>query len=176
MKYGLEEQLLHASLLCGLKPGKEAAHRLQLIFVCNFDLHSTNHQSDFQRALESGVDRNGMWENWPDKGSGKYRITNKGYERATSLLGDVQPKYSPASKSRCNYTLEGHIGNVRVLIRTIAGEGEIYLDGKLCDSAKEGCRQLERMSGIKLKTAGDSAVRVLYNLAIDNGFQMKWGV
>lgn len=175
MNYSLEDQLLHSSLLCGMKPGGNVAHRLQLIFVCNKDLESRNRQNDFQRALETATKKS-LWENWPDKGSGEYRITQKGYERGLSLFGEVAARYSPAPKSRCNFTLEGHIGNVKVLLRTSGGEADVYLDGRLRDSAKEACRELERMAGIKILTAGGAATRDIYNLAIDKRFEMKWGL
>ncbi|VVB92288.1 Uncharacterised protein [uncultured archaeon] len=170
----LESQLLKSSLLCGLIPGGKSAHRLQLFFVANNELGSSNHENDFQRALETSVDIKKYWENWPNKWSGEYRITQKGYERALTLFGQIKPIYSPRSKDDCNFSLEGYIEQTKVLIRTLGGESDIFLNGQLCKSAKEACRQLEKHLGIPILTIGGSAVRDLRNYAIDNKFEMHW--
>jgi hypothetical protein len=170
----LESQLLKSSLICGLIPGGKTAHRLQLFFVANKELVPSNHENDFQRTLETGVDIKKYWENWPNKWSGEYRITQKGYERALTLFGQIKPIYSPISKNDCNFSLEGYIEQTKVLIKTRSGESEIFLNGQLCKSAKEACRQLEKLLGHPILTIGGSAVRDLRNYAIDHKFEMLW--
>jgi hypothetical protein len=160
------DQLLQASLLCGLKPEGKPAHRLQLIFVVNKDLRSRSHQMDLQRALETGVDRYEFWQNH-DKGGGEYCLTLKGFEKAKVLFPDSNQKYSPASGETCNYSIQGELRSGKsLLLRTRFAKTEIFLNNHKV-SAKEVCRQL----GIN---ARGNAVVDLYNLAIDLNFEMKW--
>ena len=55
----LEDQLLYASLVCGIAPGGDPAHRLQLYFCAIEEPYSKSHIDDFQRVLETGVDSKG---------------------------------------------------------------------------------------------------------------------
>ena len=174
MTWSLEEQLLYSSLLCGLAPGGEPIYRLQLFFVANKELSSKNHQSDFQRALETGVDAKEYWENWPRRGFGEYRITQKGYNRALDLFGQVKPKYSPRSKRDCSFSLEGYIGQRKVVLESQGGKTSVFINDRRCHSAKEACSLLEDDLRERIPTQGDSAARILYNLAIDKDFQMRW--
>ncbi|MGD0917495.1 MAG: hypothetical protein ABSB22_13665 [Thermodesulfobacteriota bacterium] len=170
----LEDQLLKASLLCELKPGGASAHRFQLFFVTNNDIGSRSHQSDLQRALETGVNTKKYWENWPNRWSGSYRITAAGYATAVQIFGVLEPRYRPVQKQNVDFDVTGAVEGVRVLLETRGAQTRVSLDGVSFRSAKEACRALQAKTRRKLPTQGDSAVRVLYNLAIDEGFTMQW--
>jgi hypothetical protein len=51
---------------------------------------------------------------------------------------------------------------------------QVFIDDKSISSAKEACRIIEAKSNLSLPTTGDSAVRILYNMAIDQGFTLYW--
>lgn len=174
MADSLADQLLHASLLCGMKPGGCPAYRLQLFSVANRDLGSRSHQSDFQRALQTGVDRKGLWDNYDDKGSGEYVITCLGYRTAKEKFPYVVPCYRPVRAMEYQCCLTWHIDGIEVTIKTRGTHSRVFLNGKLCRSAKDACRRLEEQTAVSLPTAGESAVRVLYNMAIDREFEMHY--
>ena len=170
----LENQLLHVSLLCGMKPKQDPAYRLQLFFIANKDLGSKSHQSDFQRALETGVDSKGLWENYEYKGSGEYLITQLGYRIANELFGKVDPKYRPVRSYQYRTRIAGTVGSIDVEIETVGKKSTVFLNNKECPSAKEACRIIENEVRLYLPTTGESAVRVLYNMAIDQEFKLYW--
>jgi len=170
----LIDQLLHASLLCGMKPGGDPAYRLQLFFVTNKDLRSGSHQSDFQRAIESGVDQKGFWQNH-DKWRGEYILTQRGYERAMQRFPSAVPRYSPLRADKFFAQMQGDVQGVHVHINLRHRGSRVFLEGKECRSAKEACERLRARTGVALELRGESAVRVLYNLGVDNDFAMQLG-
>lgn len=177
MNISIEEQLLNASLLCGLRPEQQPAYRLQLFFIANKDLSSKSHQSDFQRALETGVNEKRLWENYIEKGSGEYLITELGYNRAVSLFGKIEPIYLPVYGKDYHIEIVGKINNMKIKLET-KGSGQrsttVYINNKAVKSAKEACRIIEMNTKLYLPTKNESAVRVLYNMAIDYDFELIW--
>src|SRR5712691_6599898 len=174
MPASLEQQLLHVALLCGLTPGGAAAHRLQLFLVANRDLGSGSHQNDFQRALETAVDRKGFFANAGRRGSGEYLITEAAYREATQVYGPVSAVYAPMTGSDFRSTMSGTVGLLRIEIRTRGTRSTVYFNGKLIRTATEACRRLETLAKVHLPTDGDSAVRVLEDFALDHEFQIEF--
>ncbi len=174
MPASLEQQLLHAALLCGLAPGGVAAHRLQLFLVANRDLGSRSHQNDFQRALETAVDRKDFFSNAGKRGSGEYLITEAGHREATRVCGPVSAVYLPKRGSDFRSTISGTVGRIDIEIRTRGTKSTVYFNGKLVRTAIEACSKLEALPGVRLPTEGDSAVRVLQDFALDRGFQIEF--
>jgi len=169
--FSLEEQLLKSSLLCGLKPGEKTVNRFKLFFVVNKELVSKSHESDLQRALETGVDKN-VWENWPAKrpgirGSGEYRITRLGYEMAIARFPGISPKYFP----NC-FSLEGYIRGIKILIAIQDNKRTIFVNDEPCKGT-EAC--IDHLGIPEENMKNESAVRIIYNLAIDNDFKLCWG-
>ena len=177
MILSIEQQLLKASLLCGLRPEQQPAYRLQLFFIANKDVDSKSHQSDFQRALETGVDQKRLWGNYVEKGSGEYLITELGYDRAVSLFGKIEPIYPPVYGKDYHIEMVGKINNMKIKLET-KGSGKrsttVYINNEAVKSAKETCKIIEMNSKLYLPTEGESAVRVLYNMAIDYDFELIW--
>jgi len=177
MIYSLEEQLLHSSLLCGLKPTGNPAYRLQLFFIANKDLASKSHQSDFQRAIETGVDKNKLWINYDKKGSGEYLFTESGYSRAKQIFGEVKPIYPPVNGKDYHILIRGELKNLFIEIETIGNSNnstKVHINHQPIKTAKKVCKIIERNTKFPLKTTGESAVRVLYNFAIDHNFDLIW--
>ena len=175
-RLGPEDQLLKSSLLCGMKPEQSPVYRLQLFFIANKDLGSRSHQSDLQRALETGVDARGFWRNYEVRGSGEYILTTLGYETAHTRFGEVSQRYVPTRASDFRCRISGVVEGVAVEIRFRGRTNpSISIDGSLAPSAKAACRAIENRAGLSLPTKGDSAVRVLYNMAVDYGFDFHWG-
>ena len=174
MSHSIEQYLLHAALLCGLIPSVNAAYRLQLFLVANRDLGSKHHQNDFQRALETAVDDKGLFSNHEGRGSGEYAITRTGLQAATNQLGSVQSVYLPTLKDSFKAKLRGTVGKTEIKIVTRGTKSTVFFGGEPIRSAKEACRRLEVSAGISLPTQGDSAVRVLQNMAIDRGFEIEF--
>lgn len=172
MSDSIENQLLHASLLCGMVPKGKQAYRLQLFFVANRELGSKSHQSDFQRALETGVDSKGLWDNFGYRGNGEYVITELGYKTARLTYGEVNAKYQPVRADQFKCRAIGAINELHIEIRTVGKTSEVFINDKKCRSAKEACRIIENGSNLHLPTAGESAVRVLYNMAVDQDFEL----
>lgn len=170
----IEQQLLHAALLCGLAPGKEGTYRMQLFLVANRDLGSKSHQSDFQRALETAVDRKGLFENQEYRGSGAYMITKRGYDEAHRQLGPIEQIYEPVEKSQFRATITGTISGALVEIRTRAATSSVYINREKTRSAKEACERIATLAGIRISTQGESAVRVLQDICIDRGFNIEF--
>lgn len=174
MSASIEQQLLHAALLCGLKPSGRAAYRMQLFLVANRDLGSKNHQSDFQRSLETAVDKKGLFGNYEYRGSGEYFITARGFDEARTQIGNIQPKYEPMLRAEFQVTMRGLVGGILVEVLTRGEKSVVCLDGEQMLSAKEACRRLEVLACLRLPTQGDSAVRVLQNLAVDRSFEIEF--
>jgi hypothetical protein len=174
MPASLEQQLLHAALLCGLVPEGMAAYRLQLFLVANRDLGSRSHQNDLQRALETAVDRKGFFANAGKRGSGEYLIAEAGHREATRVCGPVSALFVPKRGSDFRSTIIGKVGRVDIEIRTRGTKSTVYFNGKLVQTATEACRKLETLAGVRLPTDGDSAVRVLQDFALDNGFKIEF--
>ena len=176
MSNSLENQLLKAALLCNMKPNKSAIYRLQLFFVANKNLKSKSHQSDFQKVLQTGV-KKGYWSNYGGKWSGEYVLTLKGYKIAKTLFSDIIPLYLSIRGSDYRIEIIGNINGMKIKLKT-CGCGKssttVFIDESQCRSAKEACRIIENNSYLQLPTFRDSAVRVLYNMAIDNEFQLIW--
>ena len=118
MRYSLEEQLLHASLLCGLKTTGSPAYRLQLFFIANKELGSKSHQSDFQRAIETGVDKSRYWINFDGRGSGEYLFTELGYAGAKKIFGKIKPIYHPVMGRDYHVLVKGIFNNLLIEIET----------------------------------------------------------
>lgn len=174
MASSIEQYLLHAALLCGMNPiERTVVYRQQLFFVANRDLGSRNHDSDFQRALETAVDKKALFLN-AEKGRGEYILTPFGYSTATALAGSVQAVYAPARRDTFRLTVRGSVGKTRLEIRTRGIQSTVLFDGQALRTATEACRRLELIAGISLPTAGTSAVRVLHDLAIDRNFEIEF--
>jgi len=172
MYSSIENQLLHASLLCGMVSSGRPAYRLQLFFVANRELGSKSHQSDFQRALETGVDSKGLWINYGFKGSGEYIISEFGYSAAKAIFGDVIPKYQPVQACKFRCQASGAINKIQIELHTSGKKTEVFINGKKITSAREACNIIQNKTNLTLPTTGDSAVRVLYNMAVDQGFTL----
>jgi hypothetical protein len=142
--------------------------------VANRDLGSKNHQSDFQRALETAVDNKGLFENHEYRRSGEYIITPRGFDEARRQIGNIEPKYVPVLKAEFQATMRSLVGGTLVEIRTRGDKSVVDLDGEQMPSAKEACRRLEVSERLRLPTQGDSAVRVLQNLAVDRSFEIEF--
>ena len=170
----IQDQLLKASLLCGMAPEKGAAYRLQLFFVANTLLKSKSKQSDFQRALETGVDQSRYWDNLKEKGSGHYILTQSGFIAANKQFGNITPVYPPTEKNKYHILIKGVIQKVPFRMETLGQLTTIHLDDKKIRSAKKTCEILTQSYGVNLQTTGESAVRVLYNYAVENAFSMEW--
>src|SRR5712691_662843 len=174
MPASLEQQLLHVALLCGLAPGGTAAYRLQLFLVANRDLGSHSHQNDFQRALETAVDRKGFFANAGERSSGEYLITEAGLQEAMQIIGPVQAVYLPTTGSDFRCIMSGAVSGASIKIRTLGTKSTVYFNGKLVRTATEACRRLETLAKVHLPTDGDSAVRVLEDFALDHEFQIEF--
>ena len=170
----IEQQLLHAALLCDLSPGKSAVYRLQLFLVANRDLGSSSHQSAFQRALETAVDKKGLFENHETRGSGEYILTLRGAEVAKTSIGEIEARYKPARKNEFRAKMRGIVERINVEIVTRGTKTIVYFNNERVPSAAEACRRLEVVANTHLPTQGDSAVRVLQDFGIDRRFEIQF--
>ena len=172
MIISIENQLLHAALLCGMKPNQKPAHRFQLFLVANKHLKSKSHQNDFQRELETSVDRKGLWDNYGKKGSGHYVITLKGHQTATHEIGIVEPIYQPLTAEHFRCKLSGKVQGKTIQIHIKATRATILINGRKFPTAEAACKFLEENTNLSLPRRNESAARVLYNLAIDYSFDI----
>ncbi len=174
MPSSIEQYLLHAALLCGMSPNEgTVVYRQQLFFVANRDLGSRNHDSDFQRALETAVDKKGLFRN-AEKGQGEYSLTGAGFAAATAHAGSVQARYAPTRRDDFRLTVRGQVGRTRVELRTRGVRTTVLLDGQAIRAATDACRRLELVAGLSLPTQGTSAVCVLHDFAVDRNFEIEF--
>ncbi len=174
MSSSIEQYLLHAALLCGMHPNDgTVVYRQQLFFVANRDLGSRNHDSDFQRALETAVDKKGLFQN-AEKGQGEYMLTAAGFAAATTHAGSVQARYEPTRRDDFRLVVRGSVGKTKLELRTRGVRSTVFLNGEMCRAATDACRRLELIAGIHLPTQGTSAVRVLHDFAIDRNFEIEF--
>ena len=177
MNLSLEEQLLKSSLLCGLKPTGNPAYRLQLFFIANKELRSKEHQEKFQALLYKGIDKHDYWINYDKRGSGEYLFTDVGYNRAKELFGKIVPIYQPVRGEDFHILIRGEINNLLIKIETIGNHGnstKVFINDKHIQYANAACKIIEEKTNISLPTSFNSAVRVLYNFAIDYNFDLIW--
>jgi len=157
-----------------MKPSEGVAYRLQLFFVANTILESKSRQSDFQRALETGVDQSRYWENHGQRGSGNYILTKLGFNAAIQKFGNIEPIYLPTEKSDYHILIEGAIDDLSLRMETSGVKTKVYINDEKINSAKVACKEIEQLIGISLPTSGESAVRVLYNFAVERGLSLTW--
>jgi len=170
MDHSREDELLYASLLCGMRPFQHPAHRVQLFFVANRELQSKGHHMTYQGILETGVGK-GLWENYIKKGTGEYLITWAGYEEATDRFGPVISRYRPAAAYEFECRLVGVILGVKVELRSWGKRSEVFLEGDEY-SLTGACEELEAWIGLSLIRRGVGSFANLYDMAIDHGFEM----
>jgi hypothetical protein len=172
MTLSLDDQLLRSAKLCGMQADNKPIYRLQLFLVANRELGSTNHQNDFQRAIETAVDTRGYFSNHEGKGTGEYLLTPQGEREANRRFVNVSPMYTPKTKNDFLCTLRGEVAGTKIEIRTMTGRSSVFFNGQRVRSSKEACSRLESMAHVRLPTSGESAARVIQNFAIDHGFDI----
>ena len=115
-----------------------------------------------------------LFSNHEGRGSGEYELTQSGFQTAIAQFGRVEAAYTPTLKESFKVTMRGAVGKTEVRIVTRRTKSTVFFGIEQLRSAKEACRRLEVSSGINLPTQGDSAVRVLQDLAIDRGFEIEF--
>jgi hypothetical protein len=156
--------LLFAGLLCGLTAEKNHIHRLQLFFCANFVVGKHSAEEDFQRSIETEVDRDNA-QYWIRHDRAVYELTQTGFERAKTVVQNVRPIYSPAKTlSDVRYKLTGRYSGHQLSLERQGRAFKVIIDHKEFRNSKEAAAMLG------LKTEDTSAARVLYNLAVKHGF------
>jgi HNH endonuclease len=169
----LIESLLHASLLCALRPGGPPAHRYQLFYVAHHDLSVSNRTNDLQRALETGVDINQLWANAGERGSGEYVLTLAGQARAVERWGAVSPQYLPATREQCAFEMRASVAGKTVALRCDAGHFSALIDGSK-KSNKNAASWIESETNEKLLNDPKNPGRDLYDYTCEKGWSAIW--
>lgn len=71
----LDDTLLLSALVCGVTLENPIIHRLQLFFCANFIVGKDNTEEDFQRCIETEVDRNSATKCWVRADRAIYELT-----------------------------------------------------------------------------------------------------
>lgn len=162
----LEESLLLSALICGVTPENPAIHRLQLFYCTNFIIGKDNAEEDFQRCIETEVKRHGSAKSWNRSDRAIYELTPQGYDRATRLFPDVSPRFSPANNIEIvGYKLVGKYNNEVIIFERHGRKIEARIGNEFFTNMEDACHSLG------FSTENRSAARVLYNLAVRNGFE-----
>ena len=162
----IEDSLLFSALLCGVTPDSPHIHRLQLFFCANFIVGKDNAEEDFQRSIETQVDRPGTVKYWLRADRGVYELTPHGYNRAKNRFPNVSPLFTPANSiDKVKYTLSGTYNSEDLLLERRGNQFTATIGNRRFRNTKEACKYLA------LGTEDRSAPRVLYNLAIRHKFK-----
>jgi hypothetical protein len=171
------EELLLASLVCGLTPDEAPAHRLHIFFAANHDLGFGTHRNTYQRVIETGVDELGYWVNSPTpglKGSGEYRITQSGHQLATREFGTaVTARYTPTATVACRFSMEGMVGRNRLVITSRSAQTTVSVDGSRLTCKEAYLRITQENANVERQAVRNAAIH-LYDLGVDHGFAMRW--
>jgi hypothetical protein len=163
----IEHSLLLSALLCGVTPDRPRIHRWQLFFCANFIVEKDNAEEDFQRAIETAIDRPGTAKYWIRADRAVYELTPHGYNRAKNGFPNVSPLFTPAdSIDKVNYTLSGRYNNEDLLLVRRGNQFTATIGNRRFRNTKEACEYLG------FCTKGRSAPRILYNLAVKRKFKM----
>jgi hypothetical protein len=92
----IENSLLLSALICGVSSEHPLIHRLQLFFCANFMIGKINTEEDFQRSIETEVDKQSLTKYWVRDSRGVYEFTGYGYDHARNLFPNIKPRFSPA--------------------------------------------------------------------------------
>jgi hypothetical protein len=162
----IEEALFLSALLCGVRPDCPLIHRLQLFFCANFIVGKNNAEEDFQRSIETEVDRPGTTKYWCRVKRGVYELTPHGYDRAKNRFPNVSPLLSPAdSIDKVSYMISGRYNSEYLLLERRGQQFTATIGNKRFTNIKEACGFLG------FDTKNRSAPRVHYNLAIRHKFK-----
>ena len=162
----LEESLLLSALICGITPESPIIHRLQLFFCANFIVGKDNAEEDFQRCIETEVNRNSATKYWLRADRAIYELTPYGYSQTKQLFPNVSPQFSPANDiDKVKYKLSGRYNNEDLLLERRGRRFIATIGNKYFTNIKDACRHLG------FSTEDRSAPRILYNLAIRNKFE-----
>ena len=163
----IDDTLLLSALICGVAPESPVIHRLQLFFCANFIVGRDNAEEDFQRCVETEVNRKNATKCWVRADRAMYELTSFGYNRAKKLFPNINPQFSPANEiGEVKYKLSGRYNNEALLIERRGRQFTAIIGGRLFRNNKDACRYLG------FDTEDRSAARILYNLAIKNKFEM----
>jgi hypothetical protein len=162
----IADSLLFSALLCGVTPDSPHIHRLQLFFCANFIVGKDNAEEDFQRSIETEVDRPGSASYWLRTERGVYALTPHGYNRAKCCFPNVSRLFTPANNiDKVKYTLSGRYNSEDLILERRGNQFTATIGNRHFTNTKEACNYLG------FGTEGRSAPRVLYNLAISRKFK-----
>ena len=124
-----------------------------------------NAEEDFQRFIETEVDRHGTTKYWVRADRGIYGLTPHGYNQAKNRFPNVNPMFTPAdSIDKVKYTLSGRYNGEELLLERRGNQFTATIGNGRFSNTKEACTYLG------FGTEDRSAPRVLYNLAIKYKF------
>ncbi|MCX5827943.1 MAG: hypothetical protein NTV58_08075 [Deltaproteobacteria bacterium] len=162
----LDDTLLLSALLCGVTPESPIIHRFQLFFCANFIVGKDNAEEDFQRCIETEVNRNSSTKCWVRADRAIYELTPFGYNRAKQLFPNISSQLSPANDiTKVKYKLSGRYNNEAVLFERRGRRFTAIIGDRLFANNNDACRYLG------FDTKDRSAARILYNLASRNKFE-----
>jgi hypothetical protein len=162
----LDDALLLSALVCGVTPESSRIHRFQLFFCANFIVGKDNAEEDFQRCIETEVNRNSATKCWVRADRAIYELTPFGYNRAKQLFPNISPQFSPAKDiDKVKYKLSGRYNNEAMLFERHGRRFTAIIGGRLFTNNNDACKYLG------FDTEDRSAARILYNLAIRNKFE-----
>lgn len=123
-------------------------------------------EEDFQRCIETEVDKNNELKYWVRADRAIYELTSHGYKHAKQLFPNVSPMLSPAHDiDRVSYKLFGQYNNQDLILERRRRRFIATVGNQSFANINDACRHLG------LNTTGRSAPRILYNLAIRNKFK-----
>ena len=169
MRISRQDELLYASLLCGMWPGGDPVHRRLLFFVANVEFGTGVHVQSYQKTLENGVTM-GLWDNRKPKGV--YVVTEYGHQQALNKWGTRIPKYMPTVSDRFQVCLEGIISGIKITLWSSGRLSRVFLDGVEFRPMMTACEKLEREAGVHLYMSS-GIFSALYDMGLDHNFQMS---
>lgn len=162
----LEDSLLLSALLCGVSPESPRIHRLQLFFSANFIVGKNSAEEDYQRCIETEVNKTSGNKLWNRSDRAIYELTPYGYSRARRLFPEAHPQFSPAAAiENVRYKLIGSYNNENIILERHGRKVKARIGNENFSKMEDACRYLG------FDTEDRSAARILYNLAVRNKFK-----
>ncbi|MGB8991390.1 MAG: hypothetical protein WCD80_04990 [Desulfobaccales bacterium] len=163
----IEDSLLLSALVCGVSSENPLIHRLQLFFCANFIIGKNNAEEDFQRCIETEVDKQSSTKYWNRASRGIYELTTHGYNHSKIVFSNIKPQFCPADDIKnVRYKLSGRYNNKNIIFERFGKSVVVTISNNYFTNMKDACLYLG------FTTEGRSGARILYNLAVRNQFEV----
>ncbi len=170
----MTEDLLRASLMCGLRTNGPAVHQMQLFYCVWRLIGRVTSIEALQRCIETGVNDHRHWIRPGPKKEGLYAITASG-QRVARAKYPTQAVVLPASPPReASFIMESrNFSHAAIHIRNTGGKFHYRFD-EVKVTGKRAAELMHQWTRGQLPRAGSAATRKVFNYGLDQGWHLQW--